>query len=183
MCDDIRRFLVTTLWKYIQTCTDYHRYILFYLYIYICIHIYTYIYIHIQIHTSNTPRILCFGEGFFRLTCIPGDGMWDAYSLDAATSSETTGELWLYFRSPLMKLWFSGIHQTFLKILLLEEFLANHLGGIKPVNRLGQGTYSQCGTWSIWTIFEAMNHAAVYIYSQFVHELGDVTWCWVNLLI
>ena len=46
----------------------------------------------------------------------------------------------------------------------------------------GQGTYSQCGTWSIWTIFEAMNHAAVYI-AKLVHELGDLRWCWVNSLI
>lgn len=72
--------------------------------------------------------------------------MWDAYSLDAATSSETTGELWLYFLAPLMEVVIFWYLSDILEDTVLEELLANHLGCITPVNRLGQGTYSQCGT-------------------------------------
>ncbi len=104
---DIRRLLEITLYTYIYTYINYIYNIYACIYKFKC--------------TSNTPHILCFGEEFFRLTCIPGDRMWDAYSLDTATSSETTGELGLYFRAALMEgCWYVKVvvifcfHQKFL---------------------------------------------------------------------
>lgn len=177
---DVRRFLETTLYKYIQTCTDYcsvHRTFLYVYTVYTFIYIYTYKFTH-QTHHAFFVLVNAFFVwlAFQETEC----GMHTHLTrLRAAKRQVSCGfTSWL----PWWKLWFSGIHQTFLKILLLEELLANHLGCIKLVNRLGQGTYSHCGTWSVWTIFEAMNHAAVYI-AKIVHELADVTWCWVNSLI